>query len=360
MLFWGLTALAAPLQVQVLTVSPGPELFSSMGHAAIAVEGGSFVQPTVIDLGRMAPDATIVGFLRGQVDYQAEAFPKEAWLAMASFGDRSVWSTSIPLTDPNALEAKLQAMLSPENRRYRYDWQNQNCATRIRDVIVDTQPGLRSRLQATPALLTARQEGARHLQPWTIPRFAWVFVTDRTLDAVENQYQAMRMPARLRQHLGLPAVKIIAKGRTVAQPPSSDLMWLIPGLVGAGVMAMAGVRTRGWLVAVVGVVLGLFGTSAWAVCAGADLTGIGLNPNLLIAGPHSFLLVSLGSSLTTGQPKFASLGLGLAVLATLGGLLGLAIGQDSWLAIIGFVPILWACAFVGLRGVSNGTRVRPV
>lgn len=133
-------AMADSLTVSLVTCYPGPEIYELCGHEAIRVRGegrDSVWNYGVFDFNE--PNF-IYRFVKGETDYICAGYPF-AWF-MPEYVKRGskVVEQDLNLTQDEArkLLGLLQTEALPQNRKYRYNYVKDNCATRILDRIDDT------------------------------------------------------------------------------------------------------------------------------------------------------------------------------------------------------------------------------
>ncbi|MCG8308019.1 MAG: DUF4105 domain-containing protein [Cytophagales bacterium] len=127
-------------RISLLTGSPGTELYNTFGHSAIRVRDLAQGFDTVFNYGTFNPYAQdfYIQFARRKVDY---------WLGIESFNqfERSFYFENRSVTEHELnlsyeQKQRLYDMLvenhKPEHRYYRYDFFFDNCATRIRDIMI--------------------------------------------------------------------------------------------------------------------------------------------------------------------------------------------------------------------------------
>jgi hypothetical protein len=128
--------------ISLLTVSPGSELYTTFGHSAFRVVDKTHNLDRIYNYGTFNFDEPgfYLNFCRGKLDYMLSAYPY-AW-AEAQYieEERSIIQQKLNLTPElkNYLFQFLEWNHLPQNRRYRYDFFFDNCATRIRDVFEKT------------------------------------------------------------------------------------------------------------------------------------------------------------------------------------------------------------------------------
>ncbi len=135
-----LSALAV-VQITVLTMSPGGDLFARFGHTAIRVDDEAGAR--VYNFGAFkANDPHLASqFLHNRIPYYLSVNEPEVfeW----KYRNRTMVGQLLALDDDEArhLSERLAFTLLPENRSYRYDWFRNNCTTKARDFIDETLGG---------------------------------------------------------------------------------------------------------------------------------------------------------------------------------------------------------------------------
>lgn len=127
------------IDVYLLTMLPGEEVYSIYGHSAIRIVIPERKYDTVFNWGVFdfnTPNFTFK-FVKGRLDYLMAGYPYERLVRDYFIEQRTVISQKINLnkTEKDKLMALVQENLKPENVAYRYDFFYDNCATRIRDII---------------------------------------------------------------------------------------------------------------------------------------------------------------------------------------------------------------------------------
>ncbi len=141
---WGISALAQSVtdatKISLLTGSPGAELYSTFGHSAIRIQDKDQNMDIVFNYGTFNFNTPnfYLKFVRGQLDYMLSVEQYENFEASFKYENRSVTEQELNLT--SAQKGKLISLLfqnyKPENRNYKYDFFYDNCATRIRDIMI--------------------------------------------------------------------------------------------------------------------------------------------------------------------------------------------------------------------------------
>ena len=126
--------------ISLLTGSPGAELYSTFGHSAIRINDPGRRLDVVYNYGTFDFNTPnfYVKFARGQLDYKLSRESFERMKAGFIYENRSVVEQELNLTidQKNRLIHLLETNYLPENRYYKYDFFFDNCATRIRDLMI--------------------------------------------------------------------------------------------------------------------------------------------------------------------------------------------------------------------------------
>lgn len=154
---WLLPAVAVPaqtgdggtLRISLLTCSSGTDIASAYGHSAIRVTDPLSGADIVFNYGsyNFEEPHFVFKFMKGSLDYMLSVAPYDAFIRSYSLENRSVGERVLNLTPEQTAAVYLFLVnnYQGKNRFYRYDYFSDNCATRIRDIIV----GPSSQLKAT-------------------------------------------------------------------------------------------------------------------------------------------------------------------------------------------------------------------
>lgn len=135
------------IDVYLLTMLPGEEIYSIYGHSALRIVIPERNYDNVFNWGVFdfnTPNFTFK-FVKGRLDYLMAGYSYERLVRDYFVEQRTVISQKINLNrdEKDKLMALIQENLKPENVAYRYDFFYDNCATRIRDIIENsTEAGL--------------------------------------------------------------------------------------------------------------------------------------------------------------------------------------------------------------------------
>jgi hypothetical protein len=247
------------LTIALYTMGPGDELFSAFGHAAICVEQRCYNYGTA---DFRTPLPLTWDFVRGRARFWVSVLPERAMLDYYASVDRSVWRQRLELPEEQTRELArlLEASTDEKVKYYRYHHFDDNCTTRIRD-IVDQATGGTLRRDPTDRELTFRQwASAGFAGNWPLLA-ATGMLLGRSADRRTNSWSAMFLPLVLRveveKRLHSTPELVVKQQRPVAGG-SQQLGTLAFALVGALLAAIVALgRARRWTLAPAALVLGL-------------------------------------------------------------------------------------------------------
>lgn len=187
-------------KVYLVTLSPGSGMYTRVGHSALWVSGGNKGE---IFFNWGAYDSQQENFLwhffMGTAYFKLSLMPKERINQNIKRENRIMKAQHLDLSPDMLmrLQRKLQKKAKPENRSYIYHWEEQNCATLIRDMI-DASAGLPwQELKEEKTDITRRHEVLRHLSslPWAW--FGWHFMGSSYAERTYSKWELMHIPENL-------------------------------------------------------------------------------------------------------------------------------------------------------------------
>jgi hypothetical protein len=129
-------------EVSILTIGPGFVLNDAFGHSAIRIKDPLQNIDLIFDYGRYDFQAKgfYLNFAKGKLDYEIGWTYSEDFISNYKLQQRRVTAQIINLTlkEKQNLFEVLQTNIQPQNKSYSYDFFYNNCATKIKDVLVDT------------------------------------------------------------------------------------------------------------------------------------------------------------------------------------------------------------------------------
>ncbi|HET9484433.1 MAG TPA: DUF4105 domain-containing protein [Xanthomonadales bacterium] len=304
------------LEVALVTIGPGDIYWTRFGHNAIVINDRATDRARIYNFGIFDFDSKdfFLEFLRGRMMYLAVGEPLRDFGIYLDQG-RSIdvqWLALAP-AQRLALREHLEWHVAPENSRYRYDYYEQNCSTKVRDALDLATGG------AVREALAGRSRGATYrsiTQRLTAPQW-WLYLgthaglsgyADRPVSYWEEAFIPMELARRLREvsvtdASGARAPLVMREARlaeaTVRQPPDEPPRWraffLAAGLgLGAALLllarrgyarALAASRALLWLVAGIG---GIALALLWAT---TEHRSAWANENILLFNPLALALL---------------------------------------------------------------------
>jgi hypothetical protein len=135
------TTLSEDAEISILTIGPGDNLYDKFGHSAFRVKDPANNIDFAYNYGVYDFDTPnfYTKFARGKLLYKLAVSHYEPFLNSYIAQDRWVEEQLLNLSysEKQALFNFLQNNAKPENQYYKYDFFFDNCATRIRDVLVE-------------------------------------------------------------------------------------------------------------------------------------------------------------------------------------------------------------------------------
>ncbi len=127
------------LQVSLLTCTPGDELYSSFGHSAIRVRDQTEESDVIFNYGTFDfyDPAFYQKFIRGKLLYFVSIQTYDEFMYEYEYFKRGVTEQVIRMDcrEKNALISALYENAKEENKYYRYDFNYDNCTTRLYEML---------------------------------------------------------------------------------------------------------------------------------------------------------------------------------------------------------------------------------
>jgi len=125
----------------VLTCGPGEEFYSSFGHSALRICDSTIGLDLVYNYGTFDFNMPHFywSFACGRLNYSLSRTDFESFLNEYAYEGRAVWEQQLRISNQelNNLFILLEQNYLPEYRYYSYDFFRDNCATRVRDMVVN-------------------------------------------------------------------------------------------------------------------------------------------------------------------------------------------------------------------------------
>ena len=186
--------------LRLAVVSPSSEIYMWWGHIALIVEDTRFNNSRLFNWGMFtySGDSFIMDFLNGKVQYMCysgfidvEEFLSEGW-------GISVYNLDLDRKAKAAILSYAENSTLPENRYYDYGEFDDNCSTRIRDIIdIGTGGQFKAAIGGESGLYTLRQHIRRFT--WSKPVADWVFnlAMGQNFDRTISPWEEMFLPVEI-------------------------------------------------------------------------------------------------------------------------------------------------------------------
>ena len=306
------------LQIFVMTMGPGKEVWERFGHNAIWVRDLATKRDLVYNYGTFdfRDPKLIPHFVVGRPVYWLGVGDLEGTLREYGRRERDVevQELNLPPVKRAELALRLAENARPEQRNYRYDYYRDNCSTRVRDLLDGVLGGaLRQATATKPAEGTLRWHTHRSLDNDKLLYVGILAALGPSVDQPLDQWGEMFLPQKLQERLReltvagadgrtVPLVKgetrLLDIGRYRVEPEPPDwgpmfslvalamMLVILSGLIDGSLGLPGRVLGVTWLlVAGVGGVVLLF---LWLATNHVASAG---NRNLLLLSPAALLVV---------------------------------------------------------------------
>ncbi len=380
------------LQIQLVTIEPGDELYTWWGHAAIIVTDTRLNESRFYNYGLFSFQQTnfAANFAMGRLWFEVGAYPTRPAMEQYKSLNRSVLVQTLNITPEMRLKIArfVETNILPENKTYLYDHYKDNCATRVRDIL-DTASGGRLKEAAdVPAHTTFRRITRRFSGGHLLMDALLMFLMGSVIDDPITGWDTMFLPAELADGVGRLTVPG-SDGKSVPFVSDTELWFkssgreAVPALapsaipfslsIGGGfaLMIMLGylvLKKRrngrriffGVVSALTGFIVGLAGTVLTFILLFTDHTVTYGNENLALANPLTFLAFPLGILAAVGIRRNDKVTAWLWMMLTGISVMYVVLKpfpfliQDNWQIVALILPVQAALAFVGWRQLKRG------
>ncbi|MDR0316591.1 MAG: DUF4105 domain-containing protein [Treponema sp.] len=190
------------LTIKVAVMGPGDQLYFWWGHISLIIEDARTGLSRVYDYGIFSFDSEnfFVNFAFGRLIYCCGASPMQPVFNayIRTNRDITVYTLDLPPEKREEVRAFAEENILPENRYYSYHHFDDNCSTRIRDIIdLATDGQFREQFGNAPGRYTLRQHVRRHT--WFSPFADWAlnFLMGQGIDTPITIWKEMFLPAEV-------------------------------------------------------------------------------------------------------------------------------------------------------------------
>jgi hypothetical protein len=323
------------LEIKLVTFGVGDRIVEWFGHTALVVEDTELDRARLYNYGMFSFDSTmLMKFAMGRLWFWVGQAPAEpTYNLYERYGrDVRIIELNLPPEKRQEVATFLAEDVLPENRDYLYHHYDDNCSTRIRDIIDSAVDGRLEELSSKPSPRTLRDLTRIHSHHNPPMEMLLMFLMNDSIDQQITYWDEMFLPIRLENWIH--EVEYSAQdGEMVAlageerifydagRPPLPDKpltrwpYWLAFGLfvggmaVGVGRWRQANPDRRGARVAhglvqtLVGLMIGVVGLGLFVMASFTDHEVTYWNENLMLANPLTFLALPLGLMIAFGSER---------------------------------------------------------
>ena len=202
----GQMKLSEESSISLLTCSPGPELHAAFGHSAIRVKDHYQGLDVVFNYGTFDFEAPnfYLQFLKGELDYFLSTSSFIQFANYYQYYGRGVIEQKLNLNSSQKQELfdALNEALLPENRFYRYEFLENNCATKIPEII-NSATGLEiTSADQINEKTTYRKLINEYLDQYSWNRFGITLILGSAVDRLITNTQTLFLPDYLYKKMG--------------------------------------------------------------------------------------------------------------------------------------------------------------
>jgi hypothetical protein len=370
------------LTVKILTIGQGDPVYLWYGHIAIIVEDSLNNTEILYDYGvfDFKQDNFFRNFAMGRLIYGVIATPAVYRISQAAHDLRNMSSSTLNIPPEKRYEVAvyLQENVKPGNNTYLYHHYDDNCSTRIRDVVnlaVDGQ--LKEWAEAQPGNMSLREHIRRHSGHNYFMDWILNFLQSDAIDMQITLWDDMFLPEELNQNLqnfyytdsSGNSVKLVSSYEILTDfpnrpevPVKAAVYWPIGIVVGVLIgfiglilsMLYFKTKTSLWRVlygvysACYGIFFGFLGTVLLLMMLFTNQDVTFNNENVLLASPVLLWAGILGILIAAGREKFIRQQKILFMIQAISGILLLFLkiiadgvfDQQNWLTISILMPSL--------------------
>ena len=292
-------------EVSLLTVTQGAPVYSWFGHSAFLVTTPDGRNMT-FDYGTFSfnDEDFFVNFAFGRLWFVCNSSRAEWQIQELDAEGRSVTKVVLPLSaaQKKAVIGLLNNNILYENRTYLYHHYNDNCATRLRDIIDYTTGGDFRRWAESRPGMTFRQQASRALSQNPFIQWALEFLQSGRIDRPATLWDEMFLPENLERaviaYYGLDSTLVVDNEGHYPEIPNTPqnniLFSVLFGLILGGISSLLLIWRKDRAVfiynGVVYVFFGLLGTVLFFMMFFTNHDVTWFNENILFVNPLLIVL----------------------------------------------------------------------
>lgn len=326
---------AEDLRIKFVAFSPGDDIPSWFGHAAIVVEDTRLDVSRLYNYGMFKFNgALLVKFAMGRLWFWVGQQPEYATYEFYKGQERDVHIYVLNLPPPKRMEvAKYLAWnVRPDNRQYLYHHYFDNCSTRPRDILDKSVNGALHRSTDQKSKLSLREHTRRFTHHNFFMDLLLMYMMNDDIDQPIENWDAMFLPGELEEAVRnltyetssgderkLVKKRIVYYDADREEPPDrapAHWPWALLMSLVAAAGGLAGARwwqtdrddtpprvVFGLYNAFIGLVLGLPGLMLFVMSIATDHKVTYWNENLFFANPLTFAVLPLGIAIAWGKKR---------------------------------------------------------
>ncbi|MFX0558222.1 DUF4105 domain-containing protein [Maribacter sp. CXY002] len=325
-------------KISLLTVGTGEDLAAKFGHSAIRFQDPTLGIDEVYGYGTydFEDPNFYLNFTKGKLSYTISRMPFNYFKRSYEFEQRWVKEQELYLNleERKKIVLFLENNLLPENRKYKYDFLFDNCATRIPEVFEKTlRDGLKYDYSYLENPYTFREliHQNLHVNSWS--NFGIDLALGAVIDVKASAYEHMFLPLYVYQQMKHTSIngEPFVKGESIVldiATKKDDTLFVLTPVFWLGIFLFIVIyitykdfkekRRTAWLDTVLFMVTGLAGTLILFLWFFTDHDATKMNLNALWAfAPNLIIVFLIGKNKLTKWLKYYVMLLLILLLATI-------------------------------------------
>ncbi len=189
------------IEINLITAETGSPVYSYFGHTGLEVILDEERASLFFDYGNFSfSDGFYSKFIRGLLLYNVFLSNGDARISYFTADDRTVYRTPLNISTKmkNAVYQFLSYNIKEENNTYLYDYYQDNCSTRVRDIYNEaTNNGFKAWAESIYRKTTLRREANKYLDKSPVISFTLNFLEGPSIDRPVSLYDECFLPETL-------------------------------------------------------------------------------------------------------------------------------------------------------------------